>query len=202
MRILILKSSNCEIKCSNITEQWDSVKEAALNTIHLKPVNKPDSKWKLSILLAEHSPIRLLKINWLWKEIKSFVSTHFVRHKFGIEHFVGTQREDLIKKDFVADRNTLIPHRCEANAQSVINISRKRLCFKAHKETIIKWTEFLELIKEDYPELYFVCVPNCVYRGGCPEIKTCGLDKKYFKDIPFEDFKDIEKRYKYYHKGK
>lgn len=61
------------------------------------------------------------------------------------------------------------------NAEAIINMSRKRLCKKASKETREAWTEvLLELNKVD-TELVKHCVPQCVFRGGiCSEPKTCG----------------------------
>ena len=46
------------------------------------------------LLVAEHSPIRnyLIQIDML--SIPYYVQVHLVRHKFGVEHFVRTQRPD------------------------------------------------------------------------------------------------------------
>jgi len=196
-------TNNCKVKRQDINGIWKDIKEAALTTIYLKPINNPDTKWKKSILIAEHSPIRLLKINWIWQKIKSFVSVHFVRHKIGIEHFVGTQREDILKDSTLKNtRTVLIPHRCVANAQAIINISRKRLCQKAHAETILSWIEFLNSIKVDYPELYYTCVPECVYRGGCSQIRTCKISERFFKNLTLKEFQNINKRYEKYHENK
>lgn len=46
------------------------------------------------MLLAEHSPIRKLIISWKWYDLLSWVSVHLVRHKFGVDHWVRTQRTD------------------------------------------------------------------------------------------------------------
>ena len=129
------------------------------------------------MLLAEHSPIRLLKLDYKWTNIKSWISVHFVRHKIGIEHFVSTQRNDRTKVDRdKSTQDTIVSHYFEANAQAIINISRKRLCTQAHKETREKWIEFLDKeVKEKEPELYSVCVSECIYRGFCPEFTCCGF---------------------------
>jgi len=62
------------------------------------------------------------------------------------------------------------------NAQALVNMARKRLCFKAHEETR---KVFLNLKREimdiDSPLSRFL-VPECVYRGGiCPERKPCKI---------------------------
>jgi hypothetical protein len=37
---------------------------------------------------------------------------------------------------------------------------------------------FLEELKFIEPELYSCCMPDCMYRGGCKEFKSCGKEKK------------------------
>lgn len=165
---------------------WIKVLNAARNTVNKGEIIKePSSEWKRKMLLAEHSPIRLIKLDYTWQNIKSWISVHFVRHKVGIEHFVSTQRDDRTKIDRnKSTQDSPVNHYFEVNAQAAINISRKRLCFQAHKETRDKWKEFLETkAKFDEPELYSVCVPECIYRGFCPEINPCGFSKT-------EDFKN------------
>ena len=73
-----------------------------------------------------------------------------------------------------------------ANAQAIINISRKRLCSCASVETREAWKQVLEAIKEVDPILVDKCVPECIYRGFCPEfMKPCGYSKtaKYKEDL-------------------
>jgi hypothetical protein len=168
-----------ESKILEVLGSWRSVADAARTTVGMEPgTNEPTSFWKRKILLAEHSPIRKLQINWKWFNLKSWVSVHLVRHKFGIEHFVRTQRTDRtgINRDeqFQAE---LIEHECIANPQAIINISRKRLCAKASSETRQAWQAFLTELRYYEPELAKVCVPDCIYRGYCYEIDSCGLHK-------------------------
>lgn len=74
---------------------WRDVADCARTTINKEAGEKePSSNWKRRMLLCEHSPIRQLFIKCKWYELKSWVSVHFVRHKFGIEHWIRTQRED------------------------------------------------------------------------------------------------------------
>lgn len=165
---------------------WKKVLRVARGTVNKEDSNKePSSDWKRKMLLAEHSPIRLIKVSYLWQGMKSWISVHFVRHKFGIEHFVSTQRSDRTNIDRdKSPQDTPVNHAFEANAQAIINISRKRLCIQAHKETRGKWIEFLDdEVKVSEPELYSVCVRECIYRGFCPEMKCCGyVETKDFKE--------------------
>lgn len=158
---------------------WREVADSANTTISKEAGTKePSVLWKRKMLLCEHSPIRQLFIKCKWYNLKYWVSVHFVRHKFGIEHWVRTQREDRtgVSRDELPQGN-FVEHEFLADAQALINISRKRLCNQASKETREAWQEVLESIKEDQPELYNVCVPDCIYRGWCYEYKSCGYHK-------------------------
>lgn len=154
---------------------WEKVKRAARTTIRRDGSGAyPTDSWKKTILLAEHSPIRKIKIGWKWKNLLSWVSVHFVRHKYGIEHFVSTQRTDRTG----VNRNDLpqsapVDHECDADAQSLINISRRRLCSQASPETRAAWKEVIQKVAEKDPVLASVCVRECVYRGFCPEFDNC-----------------------------
>lgn len=172
---------------------WREVADAARTTVNMEPGTKePSSKWKKNILLAEHSPIRQLMVKWKWN-IKSWISVHFVRHKIGIEHYVSTQREDRnnegINDRDIATQGTMVAHECIANAQAIINISRKRLCYQAHKETREVWKELLSELAKTEPELVSVCVPECVYRGFCPEMKGCGFSEASGFNKLLEDYR-------------
>ena len=157
-------------------DTWAKVKEAARTTISKDGEGAyPTDSWKKTILLAEHSPIRLIRTSWKWKDLKSWVSVHFVRHHAGIEHFVSTQRTDRTGIDRDASRqDARVSHECEANAQALIFISRRRLCNQAALETREAWKEVRSRIKERDPVLASVMVPECIYRGFCPEFHSCG----------------------------
>jgi hypothetical protein len=168
-----------ETEIIDYKNQWPTVLNAARTTIGKDEIEKePSSKWKKQILLAEHSPIRKVRFNFKWRNLLSWVSVHFVRHKIGIEHFVRSQRTDRTGIDRnELKQSELIEHEIDVNAQALINISRKRLCHKASKETREAWRAILENIKYKEPELYNVCVPECIYRGFCPEFNGCGYDQ-------------------------
>ena len=72
-----------------------------------------------------------------------------------------------------------------ANAQSLINVSRKRLCSKASPETRDAWKKTKDAIKSIDPVMASKMVPNCIYRGFCPEHETCGYayTEKFQKDL-------------------
>ena len=166
MRIEIIDHRDC----------WQDVKNAAMNTIGCDEGKYPSPSWKRKMLLAEHSPIRLIELTVRLVDVPYFVVMHLVRHKIGIEHFVSTQRTDRTGIDRTElPQGNLISYTFRANAQAIITISRKRLCGQADKATRATWRAVVNAIKAVEPELASVCVPECVYRGFCPEMKCCGL---------------------------
>lgn len=105
------------------------------------------------------------------------MAVHLIRHHIGIEKFVSTQRPDrtdaTINRDSLS-QGELVNVNLVLNAQAWINISRKRLCFCASKETREVWSLALDELEKIDPELRVVCVKECLYRGFCPETKPCG----------------------------
>lgn len=164
------------IQWSEYTDVWRNVKRSARTTISKDGEGvDPSDSWKKTILLAEHSPIRRIRFSWRWANLKSWVSVHFVRHKFGIEHWVSTQRSDRtgVNRD-KSPQDAPVLHECEANAQALISISRRRLCNQAAPETRAAWLEVKEAVTAADPILGSVMVPECIYRGFCPEFHSCG----------------------------
>ena len=166
------------INWTEYTDVWPKVKRAARTTISKEGEGAyPTDSWKKTILLAEHSPIRKIKFSWKWHGLRYWVSVHFTRHFQGILHWVSTQRTDRTGVDRgVKDQNSPVDHECEANAQALINISRRRLCGQASPETREAWREVKAEVEKADPVLASVMVPECIYRGFCPEWETncCG----------------------------
>lgn len=177
------------VKLEQITN-WKRALNAARRTIGKNPLGKnPSKSWEAKMLLAEHSPIRLVEYDWTWEEIRQWVTAHLVRHHEGCEKFVHSQRGDRRKLDIPRDelpQGTLNDMDMTANAQAIINISRKRLCSCASKETREAWKQVIDAIREVDPVLADKCVPECIYRGFCPEFMSpCGYSKtdKYKEDL-------------------
>ena len=77
-----------------------------------------------------------------------------------------------------------------ANAQALINISRKRLCNCASKETREAWKQVQESIRKVDSIMAEKMVPECIYRGFCPEfMNPCGYSKT-------PQFEEALKRYR------
>lgn len=166
-------------------DMWQEIKDSALFTIHKSNGRYPEPEWKKRILVAEHSPIRTGRLIMELYNIPSFVINHFVRHSVGFTPFVSTLRQDRTDSEKVPDRNTPNNIRFDGNFQSFINISRKRLCNCASEETRLAWKAVKEKAAETEPELASCMVRECVYRGFCPEMFSCGYYKtdEYKKEL-------------------
>lgn len=175
-------------------DMWQTIKDATLTTIGKDKGKYPDSKWKQEILMAEHSPIRIGHIIIKVHNAPQFVHGHLVRHNIGITPFVSTLRSDRNDYSEVPNRNTLQSATYDINFQAFINVSKKRLCNCASYETRYVWNLILEEIKHIEPELYNVCVRECVYRNGlCCEFYSCKYNKTdEFKKELAEYRKNIE----------
>lgn len=181
-----------EVKFLKVKGNWRDVADSARTTIGLDEGDKlPSSEWRRRMLLAEHSPIRQIILKWKWIDLKSWASVHIVRHWLGIVHWVKSQRTDRtgIDRDKLP-QDSLVNHEAEANAQAIINISRKRLCKLASPETKDAWKEFLLSFKDKEPELFRCCVPDCIYRGYCYEYKSCGFHKKEAFQKELENYRE------------
>ena len=166
---------------------WELAKECALSTCGLESAKTlPTETWKSRLCRCEHSPLREVRFIVKLHNVPSFVSVHFVRHKYGAEHFVQSQRSDRSKSG--ASRHDLpqdapVLHTMDLNAAEIIFISRRRLCSQASAETRAVWRAVVDELSKTEPELAAACVPECVYRGFCPEFRPCGrANSKAFED--------------------
>lgn len=156
---------------------WARALDAARMTVGKEPLffKEPSDEWKDQMLKAEHSPIRLVEFDIYISDIPSFVATHLVRHHVGCEKFVVTNREDRRKVNpEEINRLTPVDMLMSCNAQSLINISRKRLCNMASEETRRAWQMVKNSISDIDPVMAKNMCRECVYRGFCPEKKPCG----------------------------
>lgn len=202
-----------------VRPDWIRVVNAARRTWGKNPIDhEPSDKFKRQILLAEHSPIRLLEYDFTIEDIRQWVSVHICRHHVGCEKFVHSQRQDIndqvevITKRLIEilkeegllregwrERDYMFqgePNEMDmtCNAQAFINISRKRLCYGcASPETRTAWQVVINALKKVDPILAEKCVPDCLYRGFCTETKrSCGYANTDAFQKRLEEYRKIE----------
>lgn len=120
----------------------------------------------------------------------------------GLERVESGQNEDIMEMiGLVKEEFKNLPNRFDRyaptnlamliNAEAIMNMSEKRLCAKASKETRDIWQKALELIEEVDPDLVKFCKKPCVLQGYCRESKPCGymasdayiFERKIFKSL-------------------
>lgn len=185
-------------KILKIKGDWQEVVNDCRTTVGKEPLGKePSTKFKREILISEHSPIRAITIKWIWKNIASWVATHWSRHKW--ECYIKTQRTDRTG----TNRNKLpqdapVNFTGEANIQHLIDSFRKRLCRLASRETRMYAEDFKVTLHGNEPEIADVLVPNCIYRCGCPEPNGCRWYETIVAIEPKLASTDIQERYDAY----
>lgn len=137
--------------------------------------NEPTDDWKKKILRSEHSPIRTLMFTIKMVNIPYCNSVHFVRHKYGVEHYVQSQRKNPERGSERQDAP--VTHIMDINAQELIFMAKKRLCYKADPVTRAIMIEICRQICDlDKDQVFkYVLLPACrMNESNCCEFKPCG----------------------------
>ena len=161
--------------------------------------NQATDKFKKMLLMSEHSPIRLLEFDWTWAPQPYWVSTEWSRHKF--EKFISTQRDDRLKDEIPRGKKPQeapVTFDGYANMQNLIDAWRKRMCTCATAEARAYAENFKWELHKTYPLEANMLVPNCVYRGGCPEFVECGFWKGFIGRHACADLLNLHTRYDAY----
>ena len=96
-------------------------------------------------------------------DIPYYVSVHLVRH-IHAQPFVSTSRPDI-----------------DGNMQPR----------EEQKKTRGIWQQVINLLYEQEPILATACVPNCIYRGMCPELRSCGFIDSQGYDLAREEYCNV-----------
>ena len=190
------------------SEAWRYVKNKCRRTANKDNTEtEATDSFKRKLLMSEHSPIRELNVAWSWNNIFYWVGMEWARHKF--EKFISSQRDDRLLSKILRSRkpqDAPITFDASANMQSLIDAWRKRLCVGCvTKEANGLAQAFKYDLHKTHPIEADILVPNCIYRGGCPEFKPCGYFNKFrryfeqkYGDAWELDFLDLQKRYDAY----
>lgn len=154
---------------------WERAYNSALFTIHKDSAKEPSDAWKKRMILAEHSPVRDVEFDIKIYDIPYYVAMHLVRHHVGVTPYVSTQRTDRTGEDRTKKpQDAPVMLKLSANVQALVAMSRKRLCNKADKSTQAVWEAVKAKMLGIDPVVASCMVRECVYRGFCPESKSCG----------------------------
>ena len=201
--ILIMEGMIMEVKVIKWDVNWLEIKNLCRKTISMKDSKvEPSKEWKRELLLAEHSPLRHSLITIDIIDLPYAMMGHLVRHHVGVTPYVTTSRSDRTG----VDRNTrsqmdLVSMRLDLNIQSLINISRKRLCKQADKQTIEIWEQVLDAVKEYDEDIYWACVPEGIRSCGCTEaFGNCKQCPNILKELSKEELLNVGSRYDVYNK--
>lgn len=125
-------------------------------------------------LMAEHSQIKLVEYLISFKALKQW----------------DDRRDNPIPRDEMP-QGSLNDQDFVMNAQTLINVSRKRLCNTSAKETRDAWQAVKDEIAKIEPDMAAVMVRNCIYRGFCLEPDCCGYCKteKFKKEL--NDYRNL-----------
>ena len=190
-----------------IKGDWEEVVNDCRATVAKDELGRePSRKFKRSILISEHDPIRDIEIKFRWRNIPYWIAMHWKTHIWRSR--TNTQRNDR-QGDYdrnKAPQDSPVDFIGDPNVQHLIDTMRKRLCFMASKETREYAEDLKASLKEVEPEISDVLVPNCVYRCGCPENSGCKFYAHLVADMPELASTDIQERYdafnKYFYDGK
>ena len=158
---------------------WERALRMCRNTIWKEGIKgEPSDKFKHALCKAEHGPLALVEYYIHQPKIKYWMTAHFTRHKFGVTWGQGSSRDD--RHDNVVPRDAMpqgayVPLDCQINALELIYMARRRLCGMAAAETRQRMRDILDAVAKVDPIVVQYCVPNCIYRGRCPEPKPCGF---------------------------
>lgn len=162
-------------RINGVDGNWKNVKNKCRTTVGKEYSSlESTSEFRRKLLISEHSPIRLISVDWTWDNIEYWLSTEWSRHKF--EKFISTQRTDRTGVDREdKPQGSRVKFDGYANAQNLIDAWRKRLCRQADPKATKLALDFKSALHDFEPELADMLVPNCVYRCGCPEFTACGF---------------------------
>lgn len=190
-----------KVKVIKFDVDWLEIKNLCRKTVSMKDSTiEPTDEWKRKLLLAEHSPLRHSLITIDIEGIPFYVMGHLVRHSVGVTPYVSTSRSDRTGVPREERRQTdLVTMRMDMNVQSLINISRKRLCNQADATTKDIWESVVKEIAKYDENIAWACVPEGIKSCGCTEsFGNCKMCNSVLGTMSKEDLLNVSKRYDTY----
>lgn len=180
---------------------WIAIKNACRQTVSMGDSKiEPTNEWKRKLLICRHSPLRIGNVLWKSEDVPFYVMGHMIRHNVGCTPFVSTSREDRTGVAREERKQTdLVDMQMVANIEALLNISERRLCLCADKNTIAYWQGVKDAIEEYDQDIAWAMVPQCVRCGACVEpFSDCKFYDNFSKTLTPEQQTDIMARYDAY----
>lgn len=160
-------------------EDWLLCKNCALVTVGKETDKEPGEVWKKAILLARHSPIRVLQFAFYLEGVPYYVSTHLARHVHA-QPFIRSQRND--RQDQYdrcgARQDAPVDMIWWMNAEELMTIAEKRLCMLADANTRAVVRMMCAMAVDKCPELDGLLGAPCGLTGQCREMHPCERGKR------------------------
>lgn len=189
-----------EVKIIKFDVDWLEIKNLCRKTVSMNDSKiVPNDEWKQKLLITKHSPLRHSLITIDIQNVPFYVMGHIVRHVHAVP-YVSTSRSDRTGVPREERRQIdLVNMRLDVNIETLINISKKRLCNQADPTTQKLWLLVIKEIAKIDPNIAWACVPEGIIQCGCPEkFGNCNQCVNILKEMPKEDLLDIKKRYDFY----
>lgn len=153
------------------------------------------------MLLSTHSSHRAVLYRVYIEDIPYFAHVYLIRHHLGIQPHVYSQRDDggaeLHSKRDSYPQGALISMCADINADALLQIARKRLCYKSHRviqEVLRKIKISLIANGDKYDQVLgnLMMRPCEWYPGYCSEPSSCGRfpEVKQLADVHQKVLKD------------
>lgn len=152
---------------------WIEILNIARATQGKGPLEKVSGRWIERLIRSEHSPLRFRQ-HYIEFTCPYWVAMHPRTHWVGVSAHdisatvVESSRTDITHQE--RDPNREVRIYTIMNAQSVLNVSRSRLCTKTSPETREVWQGVLDVTYCVDPAVVDACEPTCHH---CKEFDPC-----------------------------
>lgn len=132
---------------------------------------------------SKHSPVYTQQFLILVCAEKSVMDQMRTHEKNGCQFFCDSGRPDTGNNSDGNSRSSLRKFAIWCNAEHLMKMAEKRLCYKAELPTWEFMTKLRQLIHNNVdPDLAEHMQPKCiVYREGCTEFKSCDME---YRNLP------------------
>ena len=164
-------------EANKVTEGLDVLKE----TMNWN-IPKDEVDFWIKQIVANHSTLRCIKFRIFDEQPKSVIMQIIRATKGHPQPEVQSSRPDWNGgKERSSDPYELRLFMQDHTAESFVEMAKQRLCNRTEERTRLFMRELVnDLRHSDVPffkALGYCCVPQCVWYSGCPEIKSCGMNK-------------------------